>query len=55
MTLDWENDRIHVPSPHVVVESLKVSATFVAWAILQYSSDPLRRGVRVMKTREFSI
>ncbi|MGH9890614.1 MAG: 2'-5' RNA ligase family protein [bacterium] len=55
ITLDWENERIHVPLPSVVEERLKVSATFVAWAILQYSNDPLRRGVRVMKTREFSV
>ncbi len=55
MTLDWDNQRIHVPSPSVVEERLKVSATFVAWAILQYSNDPLRRGVRVMKTQEFSV
>jgi 2'-5' RNA ligase len=55
MTLDWENDRIHVPSPSVVEERLKVSATFVEWGILQYSNDALRRDVRVIKTRKFSV
>ena len=52
VTLDWNDNGIHVPNSKRIIEAVSVSTTMVAWCIFQYTKDKLRRGVQTIFTED---